>query len=76
MFGSVLESYGHFLQPSGLPRDEVGDARVSSWRDYSWCLCLATTLSHMGGEVDRLAYPLHRPMAHCCLLRGQSLPVR
>jgi hypothetical protein len=29
-----------------------------------------------GGEVDGLAYPLHRHMAHSCLPRGHGLPVR
>jgi hypothetical protein len=29
-----------------------------------------------GGEVDGLAYPLHRLMTHSYLPRGQGLPVR
>jgi hypothetical protein len=29
-----------------------------------------------GVEVDELAYPLHRPMAHSCQPRGQGLPAR
>jgi hypothetical protein len=41
-----------------------------------WCLCLATTLSHRGGEVDGLVYPLHRRTANSHLPRGQGLPVR
>jgi hypothetical protein len=29
-----------------------------------------------GGEVDGLAYPLHRPTTNSCLPRRQGLPVR
>jgi hypothetical protein len=76
VFGSVVESSGHFLQSRAslamrwvMPESVLGEI-------VSWCLCLAMTLSHVGGEVDILAYPLHQPMAHSYLPRGQSLPVR
>jgi hypothetical protein len=41
-----------------------------------WGLYLAITSSHVGVEVDGLAYPLHRPTARSYQPRGQGLPVR
>jgi hypothetical protein len=34
---------------------------------------LATMPDHVGVDVDRLACPLHRPMACGCQTRGQGL---
>jgi hypothetical protein len=42
----------------------------------SQCLYLAVKPSHMGVEVDGLAYPLHRPMTCSYHPRGQGLPAR
>jgi hypothetical protein len=37
----------------------------------SWCrLYLAAKPSHMGVDVDGLAYPLHRPTIYNCQTRG------
>jgi hypothetical protein len=40
-----------------------------------WCLYLATKPSHMGGDMDGLAYSLHWPTVHSCQPMGQNLPV-
>jgi hypothetical protein len=53
---------------------EVDDARDSSWRDsFVALLYLVAKPSHVGVDVDRLAYPLHHPMVHSCQMRGQGL---
>jgi hypothetical protein len=36
-------------------------------------LYLAIKPSHMGVDVDEIAYPLHRPMAYSCQTRGHGL---
>jgi hypothetical protein len=48
-----------------MPRMILGDAIVLHW------LYLAASPSHVGVDVDRLACPLHRPMACSCKTRGQ-----
>jgi hypothetical protein len=66
VFSSVPES-------SSSPPSILGDEMASG------CLYLVTKPSHMGGrgvDVDGLAYPLHRPMACRCQLRGHGLTVR
>jgi hypothetical protein len=40
----------------------------------SWCwLYLAAKPSHVGADVDGLAYPLHHPMSYSHQTRGQGL---
>jgi hypothetical protein len=56
---------------------EVDDAWDDSWRGtlqsgFTWKLSLPT----WGVDVDGLAYPLYRPMAHRCQARGWSLSAR
>jgi hypothetical protein len=41
-----------------------------------WGLFLVAKPSHMGAEVDGLAYTLHRPTVHSCQPRGQDPPIR
>jgi hypothetical protein len=36
-------------------------------------LYLAAKPSHVGDDVDGLAYPLHRPMVCSCQMRGHNL---
>jgi hypothetical protein len=36
-------------------------------------LCFMAMLSHVGVDVDGLAYPLHRPTVHSYQMKGQSL---
>jgi hypothetical protein len=36
-------------------------------------LYLSAKCSHMGVDVDGLAYPLHQPMVRSCSMRGQDL---
>jgi hypothetical protein len=36
-------------------------------------LYLTVTPSHVGVDVDRLAYPLHHPTVHSCQMKGQGL---
>jgi hypothetical protein len=60
MFGPILESFGLslFLCSPGLPRSEVNDAQVGSWRDcfvMSWPVCEffphgCFVMSWLGGE--------------------------
>jgi hypothetical protein len=46
---------------------EVDDARDDSWRDsFAMWLYLMGKPSHMGVDVDGLAYPLHCPMVYSC----------
>jgi hypothetical protein len=53
---------------------EVDDARNGSWRRcFTMWLYLAAKPSHVGVNVDGLAYPLHRPMACNRQTRGQGL---
>jgi hypothetical protein len=51
---------------------EVDDARVGRWRHSHDGLYLTAKPSHMGVDVDGLAYPLHRPMVCDHQTRGQS----
>jgi hypothetical protein len=53
---------------------EVDDARDSSWRRwFTSLLYLDAKSSHVGVDVDRLACPLHHPMAYNCQMRGHGL---
>jgi hypothetical protein len=53
---------------------EVDDAQDESSRgSLVKRLYFPVKPSHMGVNVDGLAYPLHRPMAHSCQTRGQGL---
>jgi hypothetical protein len=49
-----------------MPKMILGDVIVLHW------LYLAASPSHVGVDVDRLAYPLHCPMAYSRQMRGQS----
>jgi hypothetical protein len=52
----------------------VDNSRDDSWRDsFAIWLYLMATPSHVGVNVDGLAYPLHRPTVHSCQMRGQGL---
>jgi hypothetical protein len=56
---------------------EVGGARDGSWRCcLTTGLYLATKPSHVGVNVDRLAYPVHRPMALSYQMMGHGLAAR
>jgi hypothetical protein len=58
----------------GVLSVEVDDARDGSWRRcFAILLYLAAKPSHVGVDVDRLACPLHRPMACGRQTRGQGL---
>jgi hypothetical protein len=59
---------------SGVFGVEVDDNRDGSSRCcfMAW-LFLGAKPSHMGVNVDGLAYPLHRPMTSSCQMRGQGL---
>jgi hypothetical protein len=57
---------------SWFPDAEVDDARVDSWRHHRVGLYLAAKPSHMGVNMDRLTYPLHRPTVCGRQTRGQS----
>jgi hypothetical protein len=70
VFGPILESSGHSLLSPGLPDGEVDDAQVGSWRNCFVVSLLSDDAFPRGGEVDGLAYPLHRPTAHSYLPRG------
>jgi hypothetical protein len=49
----------------------MDDTREGSWRHYFvMCLCLAAKSSLVGVNADRLACPLHRPMACSHQMRG------
>jgi hypothetical protein len=53
---------------------EVDDVQDESWRgSFVKRLYLSAKPSHMGVDVNGLAYPLHRPTAHSCQTRGQGL---
>jgi hypothetical protein len=41
-----------------------------------WGLFLVAKPSHVGAEVDGLAYTLHWPTVHSCQSRGQDPPIR
>jgi hypothetical protein len=59
---------------SGVLGAEVDDARDNSWRgSFTMRLYLMATPSHMGVDVDGLAYPLHQPTVRSCQMRGQGL---
>jgi hypothetical protein len=45
---------------------------VASQSGFTWRLCLPM----WGSDVDGLASPLHRPMAHSCQARGHVLSAR
>jgi hypothetical protein len=52
----------------------MDDARDESWRGtVTKRLYLPAMPSHMGINVDRLAYPLHQSMSCSCQRRGQGL---
>jgi hypothetical protein len=52
---------------------EVDGAQDSSWRRCCFArLYLAAKPSHVGIDVDRLAYSMHRPMVRGHEMRGQS----
>jgi hypothetical protein len=55
LFGSRTFLVMRWMMPEALPREVA-----------SCCLYLAAGPSHVGVEVDGLAYPLHRPMACSC----------
>jgi hypothetical protein len=50
----------------------VDDAQVGSWRHRHDGLYLTAKPSHMGVDVNGLAYPLNRPMVYDHQTRGQS----
>jgi hypothetical protein len=53
---------------------EVDDTQDESWRGcFMKRLYLPAKPSHIGIDVDGLAYPLHRPMARSWQMRGQGL---
>jgi hypothetical protein len=45
---------------------------VASQSDFTWWVSLPTWVV----DVDGLAYPLHRPMAHSCQARGHDLSAK
>jgi hypothetical protein len=59
---------------SGILDAEVDDAQDGSWRRcfVAW-LYLAAKPSHVGVDVDGLAWPLHHPTPCSRQTRGQSL---
>jgi hypothetical protein len=58
----------------GLLDTEVDDTQDDSWRgSFMTLLYLVAKPSHVGVDVDRLAYPLHRPTVHSCQMREQGL---
>jgi hypothetical protein len=65
---------GCFFWFPGVLGAKVDDARDGSWRRYFVALLyLAAKSAHVGVDVDRLACPLHRPMACGRQMRGQGL---
>jgi hypothetical protein len=55
----------------GILGTEVDDAQDDSWRgSFVMWLYLTATLSHMGVDVDVLAYHLHWPTVCSCRTRG------
>jgi hypothetical protein len=69
-----------FLAPTcsfrflGVLDTQVDDAWDGSWRRcfVAW-LYLVVKPSQVGADVDRLAYPLHHPVAHSRWTRGHGL---
>jgi hypothetical protein len=58
----------------GLLDTEVDNTQDDSWRgSFMTLLYLVAKHSHVGVDVDRLAYPLHRPTVHSCQTREQGL---
>jgi hypothetical protein len=58
----------------GVLDAEVDDAWDNSWRgSFTAWLYLAANPSHMGVNVDGLAYPLHHPTVHSYHTRGHGL---
>jgi hypothetical protein len=55
----------------GVLGAEVDDAQDDSWRGsfIAW-LYLVAKPSHVGVDVDGLAYPLHHHTVHNCQTRG------
>jgi hypothetical protein len=61
---------------SSLPGAKVEGARDGSWCYHAWrCFTWLLSLSHVGADVDGLAYSLPRPMTYshqrggqCCLI--------
>jgi hypothetical protein len=52
----------------------MAGAREGSWSGHHLALlCLATKLSHVGADVDGLAFRLHRPTDFGCKAPVQSL---
>jgi hypothetical protein len=59
---------------SGIVGAEVYDAQNgSSRRCFAVWLCLAAKPSHVGVDVNGLAYSLHRPTTYSHQMRGQGL---
>jgi hypothetical protein len=53
---------------------EVVDTQDDSWRyNFMMWLYMMAKSSHVGVDVDRLAYPLHRPTVCSCQTRGHGL---
>jgi hypothetical protein len=50
-----------------MPGMTLGD--VALWHQFY----LAAKPSHVGVDVNGLAYHLHRPIPCCCQMKGQSL---
>jgi hypothetical protein len=78
--GSVRASMSFFLAPGcsfwfpGILGAEVDDVRNGCWRHcFAEWLYLASKPSHVGVDVDELAYPLHCHMACSHQTRGQGL---
>jgi hypothetical protein len=56
---------------SGVLGTEVDDAWDDSWSgSFTMWLYLTAKLSHVGVNVDGLAYPLHQPTVYSCQRRG------
>jgi hypothetical protein len=54
---------------------EMDDVRDDSWRGtFMVWIYLVAKPSHVGVDVDGLAYPLHCPTFHSCQMRGHGLP--
>jgi hypothetical protein len=53
-----------------MPGTILGE--VASQSGFTWHPSFPTS----GVDVDGLTYPLHRPMAHSCQVRGQGLSAR
>jgi hypothetical protein len=70
VFSSVLESSSYF---SGVLFSSRAFLALR-WMMHG--MILGEVASHVGVDVGRLAYPLHRPMARSFLVRGLGLSDR